>query len=145
MDQYSKDPSFPSFPMKLLTHLTIIPFLGVCHRMLDVSNPKLPVVKEVFFDFVELERTNSENVCKKLFECYKSRSIDLEKVRGQTYDTTSSMSSVVNGVHGRFQAFYCAKNLVYASVYFCVYFAYTINIPRVVYISNIHLVYFKNP
>ena len=40
---------------------------------------------------------------------------------------------------------HCAKNLVYASVYFCVYFAYTINIPRVVYISNIHLVYFKNP
>ena len=29
--------------------------------------------------------------------------------------------------------------LVYASVYFCVFFAYTINIPRVVYVSNIHL------
>ena len=39
---------------------------------------------------------------------------------------------------------HCAKNVVYASVYFCVYFAYTINIPRVVYISNIQLV-FKNP
>ena len=40
---------------------------------------------------------------------------------------------------------HCAKNVVYASVYFCVYFAYTINIPRVVYISKIQLVYFKNP
>ena len=40
---------------------------------------------------------------------------------------------------------HCAKNVVYDSVYFCVYFAYTINIPRVVYITNIHLVYFKNP
>ena len=40
---------------------------------------------------------------------------------------------------------HCAKNVVYASVYFCVYFAYTMNIPRVVYISNIQLVYFKNP
>ena len=40
---------------------------------------------------------------------------------------------------------HCAINVVYDSVYFCVYFAYTINIPRVVYIMNIHLVYFKNP
>ena len=40
---------------------------------------------------------------------------------------------------------HCAKNVVYASVYICLYFAYTINIPRVVYISNIHLVYCKNP
>ena len=39
----------------------------------------------------------------------------------------------------------CAKIVVYARVYFCVYFAYTVNILRVVYISNIHLVYFKNP
>ena len=30
-----------------------------------------------------------------------SRGIDLSKVRGQTYDTTSSMSLTVNGVHGR--------------------------------------------
>ena len=28
------------------------------------------------------------------------------EVRGQTYDTTSSMSSAVNGVHGRFKAIY---------------------------------------
>ena len=40
---------------------------------------------------------------------------------------------------------HCAKNVVYARVYFCVYFAYTINIPRVVCISSIHLVYVKNP
>ena len=39
-------------------------------------------------------------------ECYTSRGIDLSKVRGQTYDTTSSMSSAVNGVHGRFKAIY---------------------------------------
>ena len=43
------------------------------------------------------------------------------------------------------RVYHCAKNVVYDSVYFCVYFAYTINIPRVVYITNIHLVYFKNP
>ena len=45
-------------------------------------------------------------MCKKLIECYTSRNIDLNKVRGQTYDTTSSMSSVVNGVHGSFRAVY---------------------------------------
>ena len=69
--------------------------LGVSHRLL-----------EVFFDFVQLDRTNSETVCRKLVECYTSRGIDLKKVRGQTYDTTSSMSSAVNGVHGRFKSIY---------------------------------------
>ena len=65
-----------------------------------------PRIKEVFFDFVQLDRTNSETVCKTIMECYTSRGIDLSKVRGQTYDTTSSMSSAVNGVHGRFKAIY---------------------------------------
>ena len=32
---------------------------------------------------------------------------------------------------------HCAKNLVYATVYFCAYFAFTTNIPRSVHISNI--------
>ena len=35
-----------------------------------------------------------------------SRSIDLNRVRAQTYDTTSSMSSAANGVNGRFRASY---------------------------------------
>ena len=39
-------------------------------------------------------------------ECYTSHGIDLSKVRGQTYDTTSSVSSAVNSVHGRFKAIY---------------------------------------
>lgn len=99
MDRYSKDPSFPSLPISEVTdtsnNQTV---LGVCHRMLDTSNPRHPVIKEVFFDFVQLERRNSENICKKLIGCYTSHNIDLNKVRGQTYDTTSSMSSAVNGV-----------------------------------------------
>ena len=53
-----------------------------------------PRIEEVFFDFVQLDRTNSETVCKTIMECYTSRGIDLSKVRGQTYDTTSSMCSV---------------------------------------------------
>ena len=80
--------------------------LGVSHRLLDVSDPVHPRINEVFFDFVQLDRTNSETVCRKLVECYTSRGIDLKKVRGQTYDTTSSMSSAVNGVHGRFKSIY---------------------------------------
>lgn len=100
MDQYSRDPSFPSLPMKLQTLLIIIP------SWVYAINPRHPVVKEVFFSFVQLERTNSENVCKKLIECYTSRNINLNKVIGQTCDTTSSMSSAVNGVHGRFRAVY---------------------------------------
>ena len=63
-------------------------------------------VKEAFFDFVQLERTNSETVCTKLVECYTSRNIDVNKVRAQTYDTTSSMSSSLNGVQGRFRSNY---------------------------------------
>ena len=76
--------------------------LGVCNRMLDTGDPNNPVIKETFFDFVQLERTNSETVCTKLVECYTSRNIDLNKVCAQTYDTTSSMSSSLNGVQGRF-------------------------------------------
>ena len=80
--------------------------LGVCHRILDYNNVHHPVIKEVFYDFVQVERTNSETVCEKLIECHTSRSIDLTKVRAQTYDTTSSMSSAVGGLHGRFKALY---------------------------------------
>ena len=47
-----------------------------------------------------------ETVCTKLVECYTSRNIDLNKVRAQTYDTTSSMSSSLNGVQGRFRSNY---------------------------------------
>ena len=61
--------------------------------MLDTNDPNNPVVKEAFFDFVQLEITNSETVCTKFVECYTSRNIDLNKVRAQTYDTTSPMSS----------------------------------------------------
>ena len=78
--------------------------LGICNRMLDISNPGNVFVKEQLFDFVQLERTNSESVCKKLMESYTLHSIDLNRVRAQTYDTTSSMSSAANGVNGRFRA-----------------------------------------
>ena len=82
-------------------------FFVFFYRFLDVSDVAHPRIKEVFFDFVQLDRTNSETVCgKRIMECYASRGIDLSKVRGQTYDTTSSMSSAVNSVHGRFKAIY---------------------------------------
>lgn len=71
------------------------------HRLLDISDAVHPKINEAFFDFVQLDRMNSETVCRKLVECNTSRGIDLSKVRGQTYDMTSSMSSAVNGVHGR--------------------------------------------
>ena len=80
--------------------------LGVCHRIPDYNNVHNPVIKEVFYDFVQLERTNSEKVCEKLIECHTSRSIDFNKVRAQIYDTTSSMSPAVGGLHGRFKALY---------------------------------------
>ena len=51
--------------------------LGICNRMLDISDPGNVFVKEQLFDFVQLERTNSESVCKKLMESYTLHSIDL--------------------------------------------------------------------
>ena len=80
--------------------------LGICNRMLDISNPGNVFVKEQLFDFVQLERTNSQSVCKKLKESYTLHSFDLNRVRAQTYDTTSSMSSAANGVNGQFRASY---------------------------------------
>ena len=41
--------------------------LGVSHRLLDTSDPVHPRINEVFFDFVQLDRTNSETVCRKLW------------------------------------------------------------------------------
>ena len=78
----------------------------VCHRILDYNHLHHPVIKEVVYDFVQLERTNSETVCEKLIECHTSRSIDLIKVQAQTYDTISSMSSAVGGLDGRIKALY---------------------------------------
>ena len=40
---------------------------------IDVSDVAHPTIKEVLFDFVQLDRTNSETVCKRIMECYTSR------------------------------------------------------------------------
>ena len=47
----------------------------MCHRILDYNNLHHPAIKEVFYNFVQLERINSETVCEKLIEGERRRSL----------------------------------------------------------------------
>ena len=70
--------------------------LSVCLRFLDTS-----VMKEVFFDYIYLERTTGEYVAEALKGSLKEHNIDIKKARGQSYDGAPSMSSEKVGVQRR--------------------------------------------
>ncbi|XP_014671927.1 PREDICTED: 52 kDa repressor of the inhibitor of the protein kinase-like [Priapulus caudatus] len=74
--------------------------LAVCLRFLDtIKTP--PGVKEVFFDFIYLDRTTGESISNAIVDCLFRRGIDIRKARGQSYDGASCMSSARVGVQGR--------------------------------------------
>ena len=58
-------------------------------------------IKEVFLDFVALERTTSEKIAEAILLLIKNNNIDIAKARGQAYDGTGSMSSERVGVQSR--------------------------------------------
>jgi hypothetical protein len=74
--------------------------LSVCLRFLDNIKGN-PEVREVFFDFVYVERTTGESIAKGIVDCLFRRGIDIRKARGQAYDGASSMSSSRVGVQAR--------------------------------------------
>ena len=78
--------------------------LSVCLRFLDNLNPEQPEVKEVFFDFVYLDKTDGESISRAIIECLAKRGIDITKARGQAYDGASAMSSPRVGVQARIRA-----------------------------------------
>ena len=78
--------------------------LSVCLRFLDNLNPEQPEVKEVFFDFVYLDKTDGESISRAIIECLSKHGIDITKARKQTYDGASAMSSSRVGVQARIRA-----------------------------------------
>ena len=64
--------------------------LSVCLRFLDNLNPEQPEVKEVFFDFVYLDKTDGESISRATIKCLSKRGIDITKARGQAYDWSIS-------------------------------------------------------
>ena len=78
--------------------------LSVCLRFLDNLNPEQPEVKEVFFDFVYLDKTDGESISRAMMECLSKRGIDITKARRQAYDGASPMSSSRVGVQTRIRA-----------------------------------------
>ena len=75
--------------------------LSVYIRFLDNLNPKQPEVKEVFFDFVYLDKTDGESISRAIIECLSKHGIDITKARKQTYDGASAMSSSRVGAQAR--------------------------------------------
>ena len=69
--------------------------LSVCLRYVS-TDPMY--IKEVFFDFVYLERKNGVSIAEAIKQCLEEHGIDISLARGQTYDGASAMSSKRIGV-----------------------------------------------
>lgn len=73
--------------------------LSLCLRF--VSFEPIPVIKEIFFDFLHLEGINGEKIAETLLKSLQINGIDVSRCRGQCYDGASAMSSERVGVQKR--------------------------------------------
>ena len=73
--------------------------LSVCIRLLDmVSDPSKPIIREALIDMCDLERTTGAAIANAIRSSLEEHKIDIRNCRGQSYDTTASMSSDKKGV-----------------------------------------------
>ena len=72
--------------------------LSVCLRFLDLNNDVSPQIKEVFFDFVNLDKTTGESIANAILSSLAENNIDVAFARGQAYDGASAMYSEACGV-----------------------------------------------
>ena len=75
--------------------------LSVCLRFLDLNNDVSLKFKEVFFDYVNLDKTTGESIANAILSSLAENNIDVAFARGQAYDGSSAMSSEACGVRGR--------------------------------------------
>ena len=75
--------------------------LSVCLRFLDLNNDVSFMFKEVFFDYVNLDKTTGESIANAILSSLAENNIDVAFARGQAYDGSSAMSSEACGVRGR--------------------------------------------
>lgn len=67
--------------------------LSVCVRMVDFKNPETPEIKEVFLDFLYLQRTKGVSIAAGILKILEANNLDLKMLRGQAYDGAAAMSS----------------------------------------------------
>ena len=75
--------------------------LSVCLRFLGPNNDVSPKIKEVFFDYVNLDKTTGESMANAILSSLAENNIDVAFARGQAYNCASAMSSEACGVQGR--------------------------------------------
>ena len=73
----------------------------VCLKFLDLNNDVWPKIKEVFFDFANVDKTSSESIANAILSSLAENNIDVAFARGQAYDSVSAMSSEARVVQGR--------------------------------------------
>ena len=86
---------------------------SLCIRYIDygINNSLSPKIRENFIDFCHVDRGTADAIVKAILTCLNRSKLQKEYVRGQAYDTTSSMSSEANGVQAKF------RTLVPAAIY----------------------------
>uniref|UniRef100_H3A901 HAT C-terminal dimerisation domain-containing protein n=1 Tax=Latimeria chalumnae TaxID=7897 RepID=H3A901_LATCH len=75
--------------------------LSLCLQYVRYDENEKPYIEEDSFAFNNLEHTNSETVAKTILDVIKKSGLDATKIRGQSYDTTASMSSILNGTQAK--------------------------------------------
>ncbi|CAC5377291.1 unnamed protein product [Mytilus coruscus] len=80
------------------TDVSVKEQLSLCIRFVDSIKSE---VREEFMGFVELTKTDAENIAENIMTYLKKWGLDIAKLRGQGYDGASVMSGHVNGVQTR--------------------------------------------
>ena len=96
-------------PLKLVKYFSIIAdevtdrhanqeILSLCLRFVDTTNRQKPHIKEVFLDFLHLERTTGQKIAESIQSLLEKHGLDIQDMRGQSYDGASAMASEKRGV-----------------------------------------------
>ena len=79
--------------------------LSLCIRFVDFSQVQ-PHINEIFLDFLHLDRATGENIGAGIIGLLNKHGIEVNDMRGQSYDGASAMSGKRSGT----QAFIKKKN-----------------------------------
>ena len=75
--------------------------LSVCLTFLDLNNDVSPKIKEVFFDYVYIEKTTGVRIANTILSSLAENNTNVAFARGQAYDGANAMFSEACGVQGR--------------------------------------------
>ena len=65
--------------------------LTVCLRFLDLNNDVSPKIKELFFDYVNLDKTTGESIANAILSSLAENNIDVAFAKEKTYDGASAI------------------------------------------------------